>query len=46
VIAADLPALGRLKPGDEVRFQRVDLREARELLYIQERWIASPDSFL
>jgi biotin-dependent carboxylase-like uncharacterized protein len=41
VIAADLPALGQLKPGDQIRFQRVDLREARELLYIQERWINS-----
>jgi len=39
VIAADLPVLGQLKPGDRIRFQCVDLREARELLYIQERWI-------
>jgi biotin-dependent carboxylase-like uncharacterized protein len=46
VIAADLPALGQLKPGDEVLFRRVDLREARELLYIQERWISSPNSYL
>jgi antagonist of KipI len=46
VIVADLPALGQLKPGDEIRFQRVDLREARELLYIQERWIASTKSLL
>ena len=41
VIAADLPALGQLKPGDEIRFQRVDYREAREILYVQERWIRS-----
>jgi len=46
VIAADLPALGQLKPGDEIRFQRVDLREARELLYIQERWINAPTTLL
>ncbi len=46
VIAADLPVLGQLKPGDVVRFRRVDLREARELLYIQERWIASSNSYL
>jgi antagonist of KipI len=46
VIAADLPALGQLKPGDTITFQRVDLREARELLYIQERWMASPRSYL
>jgi antagonist of KipI len=45
VIAADLPALGQLKPGDTISFQRVDLREARELLYIQERWIASSRSY-
>jgi len=41
VIAADLPALGQLKPGDMIRFHKVDLREARELLYIQERWLRS-----
>jgi antagonist of KipI len=46
VIAADLPALGQLKPGDQIRFERVDLREARELLYIQERWINSPNACL
>ena len=46
VVAADLPALGQLKPNDEIRFERVDLREARELLYIQERWIRSRDSYL
>lgn len=46
VIAADLPALGQLKPGDRIRFRQVDLREARELLYIQERWIASPGAYL
>jgi len=46
VIAADLPALGQLKPGDQIRFQRVDVREARELLYIQERWITSSNSYL
>jgi antagonist of KipI len=46
VIAADLPALGQLKPGDQIRLQRVDLREARELLYVQERWITSLSSLL
>lgn len=46
IVAADLPAVGQLKPGDEIRFQRVALREARELLYMQERWINSADSLL
>lgn len=46
VIAADLPVLGQLKPGDAVRFQCVDLREARELLYIEERWIKAASSYL
>jgi biotin-dependent carboxylase-like uncharacterized protein len=31
VITADLDRLGQLRPGDEVRFQRVTLLEAREL---------------
>ena len=30
VIGADLDRLGRLKPGDEVRFERVGMEEARE----------------
>jgi biotin-dependent carboxylase-like uncharacterized protein len=46
VIAADIPSLGQLQPGAAIRFQRVDLREARELLYIQERWIGSRETFL
>jgi antagonist of KipI len=31
VIAADLDALGQLRPGDRVRFQRVTLKEAEHL---------------
>jgi antagonist of KipI len=45
VIAADLPSLGQLKPGDRIRFTRVDMREAREALYIQERLIQSENSY-
>ncbi len=32
VISADLPLLGQLKPGDEVRFQEVSLEEATKAL--------------
>ncbi|MCU1259488.1 MAG: hypothetical protein JWO80_2373 [Bryobacterales bacterium] len=46
VIAADLPSVGQLKPGDQIRFVRLDLREARELLYMQERLIRTESSYL
>ncbi len=46
VIAADLASLGQLKPGDRIHFSRVDLRAARELLYIRERLIRSESSYL
>jgi antagonist of KipI len=36
VIAADLPALGQLRPRQSIRFQRVDLAAARALLAAQE----------
>jgi biotin-dependent carboxylase-like uncharacterized protein len=45
IIAADLPSLGQLKPGDRIRFTPVHLREAREALYIQERLIQSESSY-
>ena len=32
VIAADLPLLGQIKPGDDVRFKAVSLDEAHQLL--------------
>ena len=35
VVSADLDALGRLRPGDRIRFQRVTLEEA-EALYREE----------
>jgi antagonist of KipI len=39
VISADLPRAGQLAPGDPVRFQSVELAEARELALRQERWL-------
>ena len=41
VITADLPVLGRLRPRDEVRFELVDIAEARRLLRLQEDIINS-----
>ena len=43
VIAADLPALGRLRPRDEIRFELVDLAEARRLLLEQEALLTRAD---
>lgn len=37
VIAADLPALGQLRPRDRIRFESVRFEEAREILLAQER---------
>lgn len=37
VIAADLPRLGQLRPGDGTRFLRVELEEAQRLLLRQQR---------
>jgi len=36
VISADLPALGQLRPRDEIRFELVTMQEAIELLKAQE----------
>jgi allophanate hydrolase subunit 2 len=36
VISADIPSLGQLRPGDEIRFERVEIAEARRLLRRQE----------
>jgi biotin-dependent carboxylase-like uncharacterized protein len=41
VISADLPAVGQLRPRDEVRFERVSLTRALELLEEQEARICS-----
>jgi KipI family sensor histidine kinase inhibitor len=37
VISADLPRLGQLRPGDQLRLREVEIGEARALLAAQER---------
>lgn len=37
VITADLPRLGQLRPGDQLRFREVEIGEARALLAARER---------
>ena len=39
VISADLPAVGQLRPRDEIRFECVSMARALELLREQEAWI-------
>jgi antagonist of KipI len=46
VISADFFSVGQLRPRDEVRFERVDLDQARALLVEQERLLASKDLIL
>jgi antagonist of KipI len=46
VITADLSALAQLRPGDEVRFARVALDEARRLLLGREARLDAPGVFL
>jgi antagonist of KipI len=41
VISADFWKLGQLRPRDEVRFERVDIGRALELLQRQEQWLYS-----
>ena len=41
VISADFHSLGQLRPRDEIRFERVDWKEARALLLEQEKLLAS-----
>jgi len=43
VISADLSSLAQLKPRDEMRFERVELEAARELLLQQEKLLASKE---
>jgi len=40
VIAADLPRLGRLLPGNAIRFAAVDIETALTALRAQESWLA------
>jgi biotin-dependent carboxylase-like uncharacterized protein len=41
VISADLWRLGQLRPRDEVRFERVSMDRALDLLHEQEKWLYS-----
>ncbi len=41
VISADFWRLGQLRPRDEVRFERVTIDHALELLQAQEKWLYS-----
>ena len=41
VISADLARLGQLRPRDEVRFERVTMDQALQLLRAQEEWLYS-----
>jgi antagonist of KipI len=46
VISADLSALAQLRPGEEVRFARVSIDEARRLLLERETRLDEPGVFL
>jgi antagonist of KipI len=41
VISADISSVGQLRPRDEIRFERIELTEARRLLIEQEKLLAS-----
>ena len=43
VISADMSSVGQLRPRDEIHFQPVDWKTARELLIEQETLLASPE---
>lgn len=43
VISVDLHSLGQLRPRDEIRFERVEMSEARSLLIQQEVLLASKE---
>jgi len=46
VITADLGSLAQLKPRDEIRFERVDVETAREVLLEQEKMLVSKELIL
>jgi antagonist of KipI len=46
VISADLPAVGQLRPRDEVRFERIAWETARTLRIEQEKLLASEELIL
>ena len=43
VISADLHSLGQLRPRDAIRFERIEMREARSLFIQQEALLASKE---
>jgi antagonist of KipI len=43
VISADLHSLGQLRPRDEIRFERIEMGEARSLLIRQEALLMSKE---
>jgi len=43
VISADLHSLGQFRPRDEIRFERVEMSEARSLVIQQEALLASKE---
>lgn len=43
VISVDLHSLGQLRPRDEIRFERIEMGEARSLLIRQEALLASKE---
>jgi antagonist of KipI len=43
VISADLHSLGQLRPRDDIRFERIEMSEARALLIQQEALLASKE---
>jgi len=43
VISADLHSLGQLRPRDEIRFERIEMSEARSLLIQQEALLTSKE---
>jgi antagonist of KipI len=46
VISADLPSVGQLRPGDEVRFEWVSVETARALLRDQARLLTPEELFV
>lgn len=43
IISADFHTVGQLRPRDEIRFERVEMEAARQLLKEQEELLASPE---
>ena len=41
VISADLPSIGQLRPRDDIRFEKVNLKNARDIFKEQEAMLAS-----